>query len=349
MIKYFITLILLVFIAGCIFNDDKGKGELNIAVIWPEKNSKISRAIPENCKKISILIMKYGIGGHKMIEKEIARGENQLTSNIKIEDIETGEWSISIMLKDIADNTILSTYKMIQIKEGENNLEIIFGTPQTPYELYPTNNALVTTFSAVRFEWRSIGADFPTTSSIYSELNSIKYYVYFGEDYNLDEKNILNINQEIKSTESGIMLDYSNIPILEAGKTYYWKIKAENREGSSESSINSFRVKNSVPVAIPITPSGIILKDSLNQFVWSVSDDIEGDNKYRIVLTKLSPTGGLPINITFPSTGYIETLEYNLSTEEKLWFDTGYDYNWNVIITDINGETQGPTENFEIF
>lgn len=349
MIKYFITLIVLVFLAGCIFNGEKGKGELNIAVVWPEKNSRVSRAIPENCTKVFISMMKYDMAGHKIIEKEIARAENQLTSNVKIEEIDTGEWSVSVMLKDSADNTILSIYKMIEIKEGENSLEVVFGIPLTPYDLYPADGTLVTTDSSVILEWNSVGANFPTTSSIYSELNSIKYHVYFGESYNLTEKDIINTNQEIKSTESGIRLQYTNLPVLEAGKTYYWQIKAENREGISESYIKNFRVKNSVSAAVPTTPSGIVLKDSLNKFAWSVSDDIEGDNKYKIVVTKMPLTGGTSTNITFPSTGYIETLEYNLSTEEKLWFDTGYDYSWKVIITDINGETEGPIENFEIF
>ncbi len=291
-------------------------------------------------------MMKYDMAEHKPIEKEIVRGENQLTSNVKIEDIETGEWSVSIMLKDITENTILSTYKMIEIKEGENNLEVIFGIPQIPYE--PSDGTSVTTDSAVILELNSVGANFPTTSSIYSELNSIKYYVYFGEDYNLNEKNILNTNQEIKSTESGIMLEYSSLPTLEAGKTYYWKIKAENSQGSSESYIRTLKIKNMVPLPVPITPSGIVV-GTLSEFTWSVANDIEGDNQYQIFVSRDPVAGGTMESMTFPSTGYITSKNYTLTSTEQNWFTIGYDYNWYVMITDSNGTTVGGNATFQMY
>lgn len=350
MLKYILTIVMVVLIAGCIFKEEK-TGNLNIAIAWPDKQIKNLKMIPDNCSKVFISMYKYDQGyetaGSNVIEKEVVRNSLDSKTEITIENIEEGNWSVSVILKDSADNYIISVYKSIEICNGENSFEAVFGAPNVPY-IYTNVGSIATTDTAVILNWQSVTANFPTGSATYDLLNSIKYYIYFGENYDLTESDILN-SEEIISTQGGIYMQYTSMPAIEAGKTYYYKIKAENSEGSNESYMGEFYVKNDVPLPTPISPSGNITEGTLTKFEWSVTDDIEGDNNYYIYVVRTPYAGGSYETKNFPETGgYINTTQYTLSSSEMSWFTTGYYYEWYVEIIDKNGNTDGPIATFDI-
>lgn len=347
MAKYFITIIILILMAGCIFKEENRKGTLNFSITWPEKSIK-TKLIPSSCEKIKISLYKYGEYTNELsIEKEIMRNYSKTTENIIIEDLEKGKWDLSVAACDINGNTLAYIFEVIDIEEGENSFNAIFGMPSKVYQANPISGAAISMDTNVNLEWYSVKSNYTTPDAV---MDEIKYTIYFGESLDLTDADILNKDTVLTSTQQSINMSYSNLPVLEPGKRYYWKIKSENSVGAVFGPTSSFRINNIVEPPVNMTPTSgaAIASGDLTKFEWSVASDLEKDNKYKVVVEKTSIAGGVTEYKYFPETGYITNTAYTLSTIEQSWFTYGYYYYWYVVINDINGETSGVSTIFTI-
>ena len=347
MAKYLITIIILILIAGCIFKDENKKGTLNFSITWPEKSIK-TKAIPSTCEKIIISLYKYGEESNELsIEKEIIRESSKTTENVTIEDLEKGKWDLSVTAYDINGNSLAYIFELIDIKEGSNSYEAVFGMPLKTYQSNPISGAAINIDTAVTLNWYSVKSNYTTADAI---LDTINYKIYFGESADLTDVDILNKDTVLTSTQQSVYMTYSNLPVLEQGKTYYWKIKSENSIGAVFGPTASFRIKNIVeqPVNVAPTSGAAIASGELAEFVWSVASDLEEDNNYQVIVERTPIAGGATETKYFPETGYITNTTYTLNITEQSWFIYGYYYYWYVVINDMNGETAGTSTGFII-
>ncbi|MDP2208774.1 MAG: fibronectin type III domain-containing protein [Bacteroidota bacterium] len=135
----------------------------------------------------------------------------------------------------------------------------------------------------------------------------------------------------VSSNQTATSFEYQN---LTSGKTFYWKVVAENATGTTvgTGSPRSFTIAN-----VPVAPSNLVVtekSDSQIKFTWV--DNANDELGYRVYrhngLAKSNVSGDLPPNTTsftdtllLPNAQYIyEVLAYNLQGEGNFATATSY-------------------------
>lgn len=236
-LKYIATMLLaLLFMLGCISEVDKDMGSLTVRGKWPDKTTRL---IPADTKEIIVtLYLPYKPGTtNDKIEKIIIRNGSETSFEVEFPDLEEGMYSLYLNYKDSNGNLILSTWKELIIKSGENSVSVEAGKYEYISNIFPVDGEEITPASIYTLKWNkgNMNCNETTPGAIFKM--PVMYNIYFGTSPDLKESDKINAipveSPQYQITDKQVT----------AGTVYYWKVVAINEAGESTSSTWSFKVK----------------------------------------------------------------------------------------------------------